>query len=258
MDEKRNLDLPGFLADAWGLRSQPSKGPKRGLSLPQIVKAAIRIAAAEGLSAVSMSRVAADLNASTMSLYRYLTSKEELLVLMADAIYETPPSPATDPDESWRVGLHRWAWEQHEVLRRHTWALHIPISGPPISPNEIIWLERGLQCLANTGLAESEKLSVIMLLSGYTRNEATVSAEVQAAFSARAGATVNLDERAMMDSYRQLIGQLAVPVRFPAFNAAISAGVLDKPSGPDDEFVFGLDRVLDGIGALIEQRAKAD
>jgi hypothetical protein len=183
-----------------------------------------------------------------------LATKDELLVLMADAIYETPPSAATDERESWRVGLHRWAWEQHEILRKHTWALSIPINGPPISPNQIIWLERGLQCLTRTGLSESEKLSVIMLLSGFTRNEATVSAEIQAAFSTQASAESVVDERAMMDSYRQLMQALAVPERFPAFNAAISAGVLDKPSGPDDEFIFGLERVLDGIGALVDQR----
>ncbi|KAB1145074.1 TetR/AcrR family transcriptional regulator [Streptomyces luteolifulvus] len=248
MDASREPTLPSYLGEAWGLRERPNKGPKRGLSLQRIVDAAVAIAASEGLSAVSMSRVAADLGASTMALYRYLASKDELLVLMMDAIYQTPPSPPQTPDEGWRAGLSRWAWEQHTILRKHTWALRIPITGPPVTPNQIIWLERGLHCLGDTPLSEGDKLSVIMLLSGYTRSEATVSADVEATFMAKAP-----DELAAMVSYGQLVRRLVGPDRFPALNKVIDAGVLDEPAGPDDEFVFGLERILDGIGVLIDQ-----
>lgn len=248
MDASREPTLPSYLGEAWGLRERPNKGPKRGLSLQRIVDAAVAIAASEGLSAVSMSRVAADLGASTMALYRYLSSKDELLVLMTDAIYRTPPSPPETPDEGWRAGLSRWAWEQHTILRKHTWALRIPITGPPVTPNQIIWLERGLHCLSDTPLSEGDKLSVIMLLSGYTRSEATVSADVEATFMAKAP-----DELAAMVSYGQLVRTLVGPDRFPALNKVIDAGVLDEPAGPDDEFVFGLERILDGIGVLIDQ-----
>ncbi|MFB9467070.1 TetR/AcrR family transcriptional regulator [Streptomyces cinereospinus] len=246
MDASREPTLPSYLGEAWGLRERPNKGPKRALSLQRIVDAAVSIAASEGLSAVSMSRVAADLGASTMALYRYLASKDELLVLMMDAIYQTPPSPPETTDEGWRAGLSRWAWEQHTILRKHTWALRIPITGPPVTPNQIIWLERGLQCLSDTPLPEGDKLSVIMLLSGYTRSEATVSADVEATFMAKAP-----DELAAMVSYGQLVRRLVGPDRFPALNKVIDAGVLDEPAGPDDEFVFGLERILDGIGVLI-------
>ncbi len=245
-----NPGLPPYIEDAWGLRDRPNKGPKRGLSLPRIVDAAVTVAASESLTAVSMSRVAAELGASTMSLYRYLASKDELLTLMADAIYSTPPSPPEHPDEGWRAGLSRWAWEQHVILRQHSWVLRIPVSGPPITPNQIIWLERGLVCLGDTTMTENEKLSVIMLVSGFTRNEATVAAEVQAVFLASAA-----DEHAAVAGYGQLVRKLADPARFPAFNAVIDAGVLDAAGGPDDEFAFGLERVLDGIEALVRTRA---
>jgi len=249
MEGNSSPGVPSYLEDAWGLRDRPNKGPKRGLSLPRIVEAAVAIAASESLAAVSMNRVAADLGASTMSLYRYLASKDELLLLMADSIYQTPPPPRR-PGEGWRAGLSRWAWEQHAVLQQHTWVLRIPISGPPVTPNQIIWLERGLECLSDTALAEGEKLSVMMLLGGFTRNEATVLAEVGAAFMA-----AGTDEREAMTSYRQLVAKLADAERFPAFNAVIAARVLDEPAGPDDEFVFGLERVLDGIDALVRKRA---
>ena len=119
-----------------------------------------------------------------------------------------------------------------------------------MTPNQIIWLERGLECLSHTRLTESEKLSVIVLLSGFTRNEATVATDVQEAFMA-----ASANEREAMASYGQMVRKLAGPDEFPAFNAVIDAGVLDEPSGPDAEFVFGLERVLDGVGALIRQRA---
>jgi AcrR family transcriptional regulator len=247
MDARGEPTLPSYLGEAWGLRERPTKGPKRGLSLQRIVDAAVAIAASEGLSAVSMSRVASDLGASTMALYRYIASKDELLVLMMDAIYQTPPVPETG-DEGWRAGLSRWAWGQHTILRKHTWALRIPITGPPVTPNQITWLERGLHCLSETPLPEGDKLSVIMLLSGYTRSEATVSADVEATFMAKAP-----DELAAMVSYGQLVRRLVGPDRFPALNKVIDAGVLDAPAGPDDEFVFGLERILDGIGVLIDQ-----
>ena len=69
MDHDHGGALPAAVAAAWGVRESPGKGPKPGLSLERIVGAAIRIASRDGLDAVSMSRVAADLGASTMSLY---------------------------------------------------------------------------------------------------------------------------------------------------------------------------------------------
>jgi AcrR family transcriptional regulator len=248
MEGRIDPGLPAYLADAWGLRGRPNKGPKRGLSVPRIVDAAVSVAASEDLAAVSMNRVAAELGASPMSLYRYVESKEDLLLLMVDAIYQTPPSSPV-PDEGWREGLRRWAWEQHAILRNHTWALYVPTSGPPVTPNQITWLEHGLECLRATTLAEGEKLSVIMLVSGFTHNEAMVAAEVQHAFLAAAP-----DDRAAMASYGQLMRKLINRDRFPALNQVIEAGVLDEPGGRDDEFVFGLDRILDGIGALVARQ----
>src|SRR5215470_993531 len=99
--------LPASVAAAWGVRDRPHKGPKPGLSLERIVAAAVQVADAEGLAAVSMSRVAAELGTAPMSLYRYVAAKDELLALMFDAAYG--PSP-TGPggDAGWRAGLSRW------------------------------------------------------------------------------------------------------------------------------------------------------
>ena len=183
-----------------------------------------------------------------MALYRYVASKDELVALMVDAALGAPP--AAEPGEDWRAGLSRWAWGCHDALRRHPWALRVPISGPPVTPNQVAWLEDGLRALGATGLSEAEKASVVLLLSGYVRNEALLTADVTAGVIAT-GATP--DEA--MFGYARLMARLTDPDRFPALNAVLAAGVFDVADDPDDEFVFGLERILDGIEALIRARA---
>jgi len=235
------------VAAAWGLRERPHKGPKRGLTLDRIVQAGISVAVAEGYDAISMSRVAAELGSSTMALYRYVAAKDELLELMVDAAIGTPPEP--EPGESWRDGLSRWAWGERAAFHRHLWSLRVPISGPPATPNQIAWMEAGLTCLASTRLAGHEKLSTILLLSGYVRNEAALMAQIAAAQQA---ANRSIDEA--MASYGMVLRRVLHPKQFPALTAVINEGVLDRADDPDEEFVFGLDRILDGIGLLVDRR----
>ncbi|TYC02377.1 TetR/AcrR family transcriptional regulator [Micromonospora sp. WP24] len=243
--------LPPVIEAAWGLRERAPKGPRPGLTLAGIVAAAVAVADAEGLSAVSMSRVAKELGAGTMALYRYVGAKDELLTLMVDATFGEPPAPAgTGPD--WRAGLADWAWAERAALQRHPWVVRVPISGPPLTPCSLSWLENGLRCLAGTGLTESAKMSVMLLLSGYVRSDALLTAQIQEA-SAASGR--RMDE--IMPEYGQLVARVADPARFPALHAVISAGVMSQEDGPDDEFVFGLDRLLDGVETLIRARTTA-
>ena len=246
MDDQIGTGLPASIEAAWGVRRRPHKGPRPALSLERIVAAAARVAASDGLQAVSMGRVAAELGASTMSLYRYVAAKDELLALMADLAFETPPA-RRGPEETWRDGLSRWAWTELGVYRRNPWVLRIPVSGPPVTPNAMAWLERGLDCLAGTGLREDEKLSAILLLTGFVRNQATRLADVAAG---QAAGTSPPDPE-IMRSYSRVLARLTDPARFPALHAVIAAGVFDQP---DDDFVFGLERVLDGIETLIDKR----
>jgi AcrR family transcriptional regulator len=241
--------LPASIEAAWGVRERPQKGPRPSLSLERIVAAAVRVAATDGLEAVSMSRVAADLGVSTMSLYRYVAAKDELLALMSDLAYETPPD-RRGPEESWRDGLARWAWTELAVLRRNPWVLRIPISGPPVTPNAIAWLEVGLDCLRGTGLEEGEKLSVILLLTGFVRNQAMIQADIAAAQASGAAPP----DAELMGAYGRMLAKLTDPERFPALHAVIAAGVFDEPDDGDYDFVFGLERVLDGIETLIGTR----
>src|SRR5579859_8267137 len=83
--------LPAEVAAAWGVRERPHKGPKPALTLARIVDAAVGLADAEGLDAVSMARVATALGAAPMSLYRHVSAKEELRRLMVDAAWGDSP-----------------------------------------------------------------------------------------------------------------------------------------------------------------------
>jgi AcrR family transcriptional regulator len=238
--------MPGTVAAAWGVRERPHKGPKPALSLARIVDAAVRVADAEGLDAVSMGRVAAEASTAPMSLYRHVASKEELLTLMVDAAWgQAPDGPV--PGEGWRAGLSRWAWGLRAGARAHPWVIRIPLNGLPIMPNEVAWFENALACQAGTGLSEARKASVIMLLAGYVRNQATTEADIGAAIRAS-----GLDPMQWMASYPRMLAELADPVRFPALARFIAAGVFEADDGPDDEFIFGLNRILDGVAVLIE------
>lgn len=245
MDTPAGARLPDGVAAAWGLRERPHKGPKPALSLGKIVDAAVRVADADGLDAVSMGRVAAELGAAPMSLYRHVSAKEELLDLMVDAAWGDPPS-ASAAGEDWRAGLARWAWGLRAGAKRHPWMIRIPLNGLPVMPNEVAWFENALACLRQTRLTEARKGSVVMLLAGYVRNQAATEADIEAAIGAS-----GLDPSGWMSSYSAMLRRLTDPQRFPALAAFIAARVFEAVDDPDDEFVFGLDRILDGVAALI-------
>ncbi len=239
-DDRPELKLPPSLALAWGVQPRAGRGPKPGLSLERIVAAAIKLAMTDGLGSVSMARVASELGASTMSLYRYVPAKDELLTLMVDTALGSQPG-AHVPDDGWRPGVGRWADALRAVYRRHPWTLRVPISAPPIGPNNIAWLEDGLRCLAATPLSEAEKLSTMLLVSGFVRNESTLAADIAA------GAGGEL----VMPGYGEMLLALTSEADFPALHRAIASGALDADDDMDPEYAFGLGRILDGIEAFI-------
>ncbi|MEE4588717.1 TetR/AcrR family transcriptional regulator C-terminal domain-containing protein [Streptomyces antimycoticus] len=89
-----------------------------------------------------------------------------------------------------------------------------------------------------------------MLVSGFVRNEARLTFDILAA-SRRSGDSLETS----MAAWARPLGKLTDAERFPAVTAALRAGELDTPGGPDDEFVFGLERILDGVEALVSARS---
>ena len=243
--------LPASLLAAWGQAEPRARGPKRTLSLEAIAAAGVAVADREGLAAVSMKRVADELGSKPMSLYRYVASKEELLALMIDLAGGVPPPPA--PDEDWRDGLERWARHYRDALNAHPWAIRVPINGPPVTPNQLRWLEDALHSLRAVPLGAQAKMSVVLLVSGFVRNDATLEADIDEA-AARAGVPVEQ----FMVGYGRLVARLTDPAEFPQLHAVVAAGALDDDEGLDVEFEFGLQRVLDGIALLVQERSAGD
>src|SRR3954447_24555502 len=127
-----DLTIPASIRAAWGVHERPARGPKPGLTLDRIVHAAIAVADAEGLDAVSMGRVASELGSSPMSLYRYVGAKNELLALMVDTAMGTPaPVPQT---MGWREGVAAWSTAVLTAYLRQPWLVRVPIPAPPITP----------------------------------------------------------------------------------------------------------------------------
>lgn len=249
-EPEREVEIPPEIAAAWGLRQRPGKGPKPALNVGRIVNAAIQTAVKDGLSAVSMNRVASELGTAAMSLYRHVSGKDELLTLMVDDAFGPPPADLPASGEDWRSALSRWAWLIRERQYEHLWAVHVPISGPPITPHQVRWMELGLRCLADTGLEGGEKLSTILLVSGFVRSDTLLAAQIGAAMKHKNNANILAD-------YSGILRALTDPERFPALTEVLDEGVFDEEDEPDYDFTFGLERILDGIEQLIDSRRAA-
>ncbi|ANW22247.1 TetR/AcrR family transcriptional regulator C-terminal domain-containing protein [Streptomyces clavuligerus] len=237
--------LPASVEAAWGLRERPAKGPRPGLSIDRIVASAVAVASAEGLGAVSMGRVAKELGVSTMSLYRYVAAKDELYVLMQEAAVGAPPPPPP-PGTGWRQALLEWATAQRAAVRRHPWVLRLPIVGPPATPNSVAWWEQGLAALEETPLDDGERISVIMMIAGFVRHEATTEADLHEAITSS-----GLGPDEVMSRYIRTLKRLADPERFPSVARVLGSGVMTVAGPPDFDFTFGMARILDGVEALI-------
>jgi AcrR family transcriptional regulator len=243
-----NDKLPAGLDLLWGRRDGPASEPRPGLSLSGIVRAAVELADADGLDAVSMARIAERLGFTTMSLYRHVKSKNEVLLLMLDSVAAVP-AELDEPGDDWRLGLRRWCRAQWVMLRAHSWIVHLPITGPPITPNQLAWTDRALRALRGTGLAEADKTGVVLLVANHMLVTARLSTELGPAASGESIA-----------AYSTLLGDLVDAHRFPALRTAIDAGAFDFPQDTAEEdrrvdYVFGLDRILDGVETLIRHRA---
>ena len=252
-DLELDAELPRVLRQLWGQDEPPRRGPKPGLTIGAIAAAAVKIADADGLGAVSMARVAGELGFTTMSLYRYVASKEELLQLMWNDSAQGSQDLVLD-GSTWRERLRSWAITQRELISQHPWITQMPMAAPPLAPNSLTFVEKGLEALDGSGLAEGDKLRVIGLLSSYTLSEARMAVDAERAVKEAMAAGGDVSA---MWSFEALLRELVDEDRYPRLHRlAWAAEIGDSPSGYDEtaEFLFGVERILDGVQALIDQQ----
>lgn len=229
------------LALLWGGRDRGRRGPKPSLDLDRIVAAAIGVADADGLGALSMRRVAAELDVGVASLYTYVPGRYELLALMLDAVAGYSQLPHTFPGD-WRSKLTAWAQEDRAIFREHPWVLQVASDRPVPGPNLVAWLDSALAVLDGLGLDEADKVAAISAVDSYVRG---------AAWTQPGAAPGTRPEMAGTPEEQAELARWADVERFPALTRALSAGV--HPDSPDN-FDRGLRYVLDGIEALVEGR----
>lgn len=242
MTETEPPELPRGIALAWGVAADPQRGPKREMSVEKIVDAAVELADAEGIGAVSMAAVAAKLGFTPMSLYRYVSAKDDLLLLMQEQATGLPPDSHLEI-EGWRERLIDLYQEQVQLYLRHPWMLSLPISGSPITPNSSAWLDAALAALETTPLNAQERLAVALAVTG----DARWCGIVQAGYTEQSrGSGLTPDEVAVREA--TLYDRVISADEFPALRRAIDDGVF---LSPDDPFRFGVERVLDGVASYI-------
>lgn len=231
-------EISRLVAMAWGVAAAPQRGPKRELSHERIVEAAMEIADAEGLSAVTMQRVAKAFGFTTMALYRYVSSKDDLQQLMLDAIVGGGDW-VIDPDD-WRVGLEQWTRTVAEAYTRHPWALDIPLSAESmLMPGQVRGTDAGMRAMRSLPGAPEDKLAVIMLLTLYVRGFASLGREATEGEAGHA------------DAAQQLLRDIVAEGRFPDVRPLIDSGAYfdeseDEGEGSDD-FTIALSLIMPGI-----------
>ena len=232
-----------LVAMAWGVAAMPQRGPKRELSHERIVEAAVEIADAEGLAAVTMQRVAKSFGFTTMALYRYVSSKDDLQQLMLDAIVGGEDW-VIDPDD-WRTGLEQWTRTVVGAYMRHPWALDIPLSSEAmLMPGQVRGTDAGMRAMRTLPGAPEDKLTVIMLLTLYVRGLASLG---RVAVDGEAGHD---------DAARQLLREIVAEGRFPDVRPLIESGAyFDETEQQDDsdDLSAALSLLMPGIEQAFEE-----
>ncbi|MEO3871948.1 TetR/AcrR family transcriptional regulator [Nonomuraea sp. B12E4] len=241
------------LALLWRTSERTSRKGKPGLSVARIVRAAIEVADAEGLQTLSMRRVAERLGVGTMSLYTYVPGKPELFDVMLDQVYGETARPEHVPG-GWRGRLEQIARENWALYLRHPWLLQVAASRPVLGPNFTAKYDYELRAVDGIGLSDLEMDSVITLVTGFVHGAARGAVE-----AAQVESLTGLSDEQWWAAHAPFLNRIADSDRYPvASRVGQAAGeALNAAYSPEHAFEFGLQRVLDGIAALIGQRDPA-
>lgn len=253
-DPRRSMEL------LWGVGEAPSRGPKPGLSATAIAQAAIELADAEGLDAVSMRKVGERLGKSAMSLYTYVPSKAELIDVMLDTVLgELPTSYRLD--DGWRAAVETAARDGWAFYERHPWVLQISGSRATLGPHELDVYESQLQIFDGLGLNGLDITRVVGVIGSFVRGAAKALSDARTSEQA-----TGLSDDEWWNARAPILEELMVgwEERYPMATRLSAEASFDEPYvGGDasytvlialDQFEFGLQRMLDGIEVFIATR----
>lgn len=236
LDRDTTPELPPGMALAWGATPPPRRGPKPAHTVAQIVAAAVELADADGVANASLPNIAHEVGVTTNALYRYVSSKEELTVLLADAGWGPPPAGLASSGD-WRSDVSDWTRAVVERLLGRTWLLDLAMRGDPVTPHRLAWTELVLRACSLAGVGAEHLLGCVTMVSGF----ATATAVRLATTATPAEASAVRDHLAPHLSHGDSAGLAAL----------VSAGRYPA-TAEDREAVFtaGLDVVLAGVAGL--------
>ncbi|WP_232661050.1 TetR/AcrR family transcriptional regulator [Pseudonocardia sp. TRM90224] len=243
------------VATLWGTRQLPQRGPKHTLTTAQVVGAAIGIADADqDLATLSMRRVAESLGVGTMSLYTYISSREELVEAMLDAVYGEAVEQLGELGPEWTAGLRRIAQVNWDLHMRHPWVLQIFTGRPGLGPHALAKYERELRVIDGIGLTDVEMDAVLTLVLTHVEGVARRRIEAD-----RAVRRTGITDEQWWESVRPVIDEVVDPSRFPvAVRVGQTAGQAHQAAhNPEHAYAFGLERLMQGVQVLVETRAAA-
>ena len=228
--------------------TRPGPGARKPrFSREQIAAAALAIADAEGFDAVSIRRVAAELGAGTMSLYRYISAKADLVALMDDAIMGESLIPDGQLPADWREALAAIARSTRAALLRHPWAVQAlqgrgaAAQDGSFGPNGLRHFEQSLAALATAPLDTLAKFDLLTIVDDYVFGHVLRAGEQQARV-----ASTDPAHAAAIAGYIQ--GQLSTG-QFPHTSELArdpAATAIADPGRLDDRFERGLAALIDG------------
>jgi AcrR family transcriptional regulator len=229
------------LPPIWARPEPPGRGRRAALSRAQIVQVALLVADEEGLEAVSMRRLARELQSGAMSLYHYFQSRDELLDLMGDTVAAEMLIPDAVPQD-WREALRTIAHRSRAAFRRHPWLLTTLQERPRVSPNLLRHVEQTSQSVAKLAQAghDPDLLSAIVFavddyMIGYTLREL-------------AAGDAGIADRLRQESEEPHLRYLLESGEFPILNLFLTRS-RGQPRRPD--FEAGLNWLLDGFAAQL-------
>lgn len=254
--DSKGPDLERSLTLLWEGRSPGQRGPRPKLNVERIAQAAIRIADADGLEALSMQRIAAELGYSTMSIYNHIPSKDLLLEVAADIAAGKPPE--LDSTGDFRRAVRHWVGALWAGFQTRPWLLRVPLDHAPIGPNQLAWLDRLLQPLLAAGLVGGEARAAALHLTAVVRGTAQISMDINSAHKTDDGRPRTEAELA------QALAEHIDPHGYPALTAVHAAETAGGQLGHEQadgetlptELSFGVDRFLDGVEAWVATKTR--
>ncbi|MFD9637077.1 TetR/AcrR family transcriptional regulator [Streptomyces violascens] len=221
----------------WERPEPPNRPVPAPLSRERIVRAAIQLADADGLDAVSLRKVATVLDVGPMRLYGYIDSKEELLDLMVDAVH----AEIRPVGDGWREVLRSLAETTRHAVHEHEWLADLLGGRPQLGPHALATGEAVMAALGDVDV--DAVMPVVSAVNAYV-----IGAVRRETAERRAERATGMDEKRWQATLGPYLTRTFATGRFPALATVVrDAAHLDA----DQTFQLGLDFLLDGIEARI-------